>query len=500
MLSRCFVSRKVFQARNAQVFLRSISTKTMSFEKETYAGNIWDDSTDVLDPVLGNLTKKEKNRQKQGLVLIASENFTSRAVCEMLGSCLSNKYSEGYPGARYYAGNEFIDQIEILCQERALEVFGLSPEQWGVNVQPLSGTPANFAIYTALIGPHGRVMGLGLSDGGHLSHGFYSPAKKVSATSLFFEAFPYRVNTETGLIDYDQLEQNAKLFRPDIIVAGISCYPRNLDYARFRKIADSVGAYLLADMSHVSGLVAGGVAPSPFGYADVVMTTTHKSLRGPRGAMIFYRKGVRSVTAKGEEVKYDIENPINWAVFPGLQGGPHNNVIAGIAVTLKQCMTTQFVDYAKQIVANSKALANRLTELGYTLVTGGTDTHLILVDLRNNKLEGSRIETVLDLALIACNKNTCPGDQTPFKPSGIRLGTPALTTRGFKEADFVKVADFIHEAIEIFKKHEHKCGKLIKDFKHFIATDEEFLADIKKVAEKVEAFTANFPIPGTDVY
>ncbi|CAD5215459.1 unnamed protein product [Bursaphelenchus xylophilus] len=502
------ISRSFLRSCNghAQVVVRMASNVTVKVplipvERTSYSGkSLTKDPISEVDPDIWNLIKKEKSRQKRGLELIASENFTSKAVSDALGSCLSNKYSEGYPGARYYAGNEYIDQVELLCQERALKVFGLDPSKWGVNVQPLSGSPANFAVYTALIGPHGRIMGLELSDGGHLSHGFFSPAKKVSATSLFFESMPYKVNRETGLIDYDKLEENAALFRPQIIVAGISCYARYLDYARFRKIADSTGAYLLADMSHISGLVAGGVAPSPFEYADVVMTTTHKSLRGPRGALIFYRKGVRKVTPKGEEIKYDIENSINWAVFPGLQGGPHNHTIAGIAVALKQCETKEFVEYSKQVAANAQALANKLIKLGYKLVTDGTDTHLVLVDLRANNLEGSRIETVLDLALIACNKNTCPGDQTPFRPGGIRLGTPALTSRGFKEADFEKVAEFIHDSIEVYKKHEHRCGKLIKDFKHFVETDQEFLKDIKEVARNVEKFTANFDIPGNDTY
>ena len=277
------------------------------------------------DPEMHELIKSEKQRQLRGLELIASENFTSRAVLETLGSCLTNKYSEGYPGVRYYGGNEIIDKIELLTQKRALETFDCDPAKWGVNVQTLSGCPANFAVYTALLGPHGRFMGLNLPDGGHLSHGFYTPAKKISATSMFFENLPYSINVETGLIDYDQLHHNAKLFRPHIIVAGTSCYSRNLDYKRFREICDDVGAILMADMAHISGLVAAKAVPTPFDYADIVTTTTHKSLRGPRAALVFFRKGVKETDKSGKEIMYDYERKINEAVFPGLQGGPHNN-------------------------------------------------------------------------------------------------------------------------------------------------------------------------------
>ncbi|KAI6179213.1 Serine hydroxymethyltransferase [Aphelenchoides besseyi] len=473
-----------------------VHTPLIDVQRAKYEGkSLIRDHISEVDSEVWNLIKKEKARQKRGLELIASENFTSKAVCDALGSCLINKYSEGYPGARYYAGNEYIDQIELLCQKRALEVYGLDPEKWGVNVQPLSGSPANFAIYTALVGPHGRIMGLDLADGGHLSHGFFSPAKKVSATSLFFESFPYKVDIKTGLINYDALEENASLFRPELIVAGISCYARWLDYARFRKVADKVGAVLLADMSHISGLVAGGVAPSPFEYADVVMTTTHKSLRGPRGALIFYRKGVRKTTPKRRT------SDINWAVFPGLQGGPHNHTIGGIAVALKQCQTIEYREYAEQILKNAQALAGQLIKLGYTLTTNGTDCHLVLVDLRPNNLEGLRIETVLDMALIACNKNTCPGDKSPFRPGGIRLGTPALTSRGFKEDDFVEVANFIHKAIEIYRKHESRVpGTTIKAWKDFAASDKEMRSELEGLGHEVEKFASQFEVAGNEDY
>ncbi|CEF65492.1 Serine hydroxymethyltransferase, cytosolic [Strongyloides ratti] len=476
-----------------------VFTPLIPVERYHYEGqNMLKDSIKIVDEEAFEIMKNEKKRQRRGLELIASENFTTKSVYDALGSAMSNKYSEGYPGARYYGGNEFIDKMEILCQTRALKVFGCDPEKWGVNVQALSGAPANLAVYTGLLQPNERIMGLDLPDGGHLSHGFYTPAKKVSATSSFFQSLPYKVNPKTGLIDYDRLEENALLFRPKIIVAGISCYARHLDYPRFRKICDKVGAYLMADMAHISGLVAAGLIPSPFEYADIVTTTTHKSLRGPRGALIFYRKGIRSVNAKGVEVMYDIGPKIDSAVFPGLQGGPHNHTIAGIAVALKQCLSQEFVDYSKQVIKNSKALANRLMELGYDLVTGGTDNHLCLVDLRPKNLEGARIETILDMAHIACNKNTCPGDQSAFRPGGIRLGTPALTSRGFNEEDFIVVANLIDEAIKVYIKYQSVAGKTMKDFKEFISTNEDFKNDITNVANKVENFTEKFDIPGND--
>ncbi|VBB28958.1 unnamed protein product [Acanthocheilonema viteae] len=464
-----------------------------------YSGrNMLKDSVSIVDPEAYQIMRKEKERQKRGLELIASENFTSKAVHDALGSSMSNKYSEGYPGVRYYGGNEFIDQMETLCQSRALRVFGLNDKKWGVNVQALSGSPANLAVYMGLIEPNGRIMGLDLPDGGHLTHGFFTPRRKVSSTSLFFQSMPYKADPKTGYIDYNQLEYTALLFRPNIIIAGTSCYSRLLDYSRFREIADKCGAYLLADMAHIAGLVAANVIPSPFEYADVITTTTHKSLRGPRGALIFYRKGLKKITPKGEKIMYDLERRIDSAVFPGLQGGPHNHTVAGIAVALHQCLAEDFVEYSKQVLANSQALANRLMELGYTLVTGGTDTHLCLVDLRPKGLDGEKVEHVLNLAHIICNRNTCPGDQSALHPSGIRLGTPALTTRGMKENDFVKVADFIHEGVEILIKYQSQVGKTLKDLIAFTSSNEQFMADIDKLGEKVEQFASQFDMPGND--
>lgn len=448
-----------------------------------------------VDPELYDIIEHEKSRQHRGLELIPSENFTSASVMEAVGSIMTNKYSEGYPGARYYGGNEFIDQAEILCQQRALKAFNLDPEKWGVNVQSMSGSPSNFQVYTALLQPHDRIMALDLPHGGHLSHGYQTDTKKISAVSIYFETMPYRLDESTGLIDYDKIEESAKLFRPKLIVAGASAYSRHYDYPRMRAIADKYKTWLLADMAHISGLVAAGLVPSPFEYADVVTTTTHKSLRGPRGAMIFYRKGQKGTDKKGNPIMYNIEDKINFSVFPGLQGGPHNHTISGLACALKQAATPEFKEYQVQVLKNSQALAKGMEKRGYSLVSGGTDNHLCLVDLRPKGVDGSRVEQVLELAHIAANKNTVPGDVSALVPGGLRMGAPALTSRGFTESDFDQVAEFVDEAVKITVDIKKSLGNhKMKDFKAAVLNND--YPAIKELRAKVEAFAMTFPTIG----
>jgi glycine hydroxymethyltransferase len=406
---------------------------------------------------------------------------------EANGSCLTNKYSEGLPGARYYGGNEYIDEVENLCRKRALEAFRLSPTEWGVNVQPYSGSTANFAAYTALLKPHDRIMGLDLPSGGHLTHGYQTAKKKVSSTSIYFESMPYQVDAATGLVDYDKLESNAELFRPKLIICGASAYPREWDYARLRRIADKHGAYLMADMAHISGLVAAQEAENPFIQCDVVTTTTHKSLRGPRAGLIFFRRG-------GDYA--DLESRINQAVFPGCQGGPHNNTIAGVAVALKHVATSEFRKYARQVRLNAKKLAESLTSYGYKIVTEGTDNHIVLWDLRPQGLTGSKMEKLCDLVKITLNKNAVHGDTSALTPGGVRLGTPALTSRGFKEEDFEQVAAYLHRAVQIALLVQEKIGsKLIKDFVAAL----EGHGELEQLKKDVEEFCMQFPMPGIDV-
>ena len=441
------------------------------------------------DPELFDLIEQEKCRQWRSLELIASENFTSKAVMDCLGSALTNKYAEGLPHARYYGGNEVVDQVEELCQKRALDAYGLDAAMWGVNVQPYSGSPANFAVYTGLLKPHDRIMGLDLPSGGHLTHGFYTFSKKegtrkaVSATSIYFESLPYRVHPETGLIDYDQLERDASLFKPAMIIAGGSAYPRDYDYKRFREIADANGCLLMMDMAHVSGLIATDELDSPFGYCDIVTTTTHKSLRGPRAGMIFFRKDERG-----------FEQKINQAVFPALQGGPHVHQIAGVATQLKEVMTPEFKVYSQQVKKNAAALANKLTSLGYKMATGGTENHLVLWDLKPQGLTGSKFEKVCDAVSITLNKNCVPGDTSAITPGGVRIGSPALTTRKMVESDFEQIAQFLHEALEITVKIQEKSGPKLAAFLPLLKNN----ADIEALEKKVNNFASSFPMPGFD--
>ncbi|KAI9728379.1 MAG: Serine hydroxymethyltransferase, cytosolic [Chrysothrix sp. TS-e1954] len=450
-----------------------------------------------LDPEVAEIMRREVQRQRESILLIASENVTSRAIFDALGSPMSNKYSEGYPGARYYGGNEHIDAIELLCQKRALEAFRLDSEKWGVNVQSLSGSPANLQVYQAIMRPHERLMGLDLPHGGHLSHGYQTPTKKISAVSTYFETFPYRVNLESGIIDYETLEENALMFRPKVLVAGTSAYCREIDYERMREIADMAGCYLMVDMAHISGLVCAGVMNSPFDYADIVTTTTHKSLRGPRGAMIFFRKGVRKSDPKtGKETLYDLEGPINFSVFPGHQGGPHNHTITALAVALKQAQTPEFKQYQEQVIKNAKTLEHEFKSLGYRLVTDGTDNHMVLLDLKPKQLDGARVEAVLERVNIACNKNTTPGDKSALSPQGIRIGAPAMTSRGLGEDDFKRIAQYIDTCIKLVKKIQGELPKeanKLKDFKLKVASGE--VQEIAELKKEIATWAVTFPLP-----
>lgn len=439
------------------------------------------------DPEMYGLLNRELKRQVEGLELIASENFTSRAVLECLGSVATNKYAEGLPGGRYYGGTEVVDEIENLCRARALKAFDLDPAVWGVNVQPYSGSPANFAVYAGLLQPHDRLMGLDLPAGGHLTHGFYTAQRRVSASSVFFESLPYSLTPE-GIVDYEKLESSALLFKPKLIIAGGSAYPRDWEYTKYRTTCDKVGAYMMVDMSHYSGLVATKEHNNPFEFADIVTTTTHKSLRGPRAGMIFFRKEV----VRGKE-KINVEERINNAVFPMLQGGPHEHQIAAIATQLKEVMSPEFKQYIQQVKANSKALAAGLIKRGNDLVSNGTDNHLMLWNLRGRNITGSKMEKVLDLVHITANKNSIVGDKSAITPGGLRLGSPALTTRGFKESEFETVADFLNRACTIAcdVQNKNKEAKLAEFVKICASNDE-----IKKLAGEVHSFAKEYPFPG----
>jgi len=393
-------------------------------------------------------------------------------------------------GKRYYGGNEYIDEIESLCMQRALDLFSLDPSVWGVNVQPYSGSPANFAAYTALLQPHDRIMGLDLPSGGHLTHGFQTAKKKVSATSVYFESMPYVVDPQTGLVDYEDMEYRAKMFMPKLLIAGGSAYVREWDYARMRQIADKVGAYLMVDMAHISGLVAGGVSANPFEHADLVTSTTHKTLRGPRSGMIF--------------AKVDLMEQINAAVFPMLQGGPHNHQIGALAVALREAATPEFAEYAQNVVANANALGVGLLKRGYNLVTGGTDNHIVLWDVKSTTgLTGSKVERLLELAGITANKNSIPGDTSAINPGGVRLGSPALTSRGLGVDDFDKVAEFLHRGCQLAVKvqdvalEESTNGKvLLRVFESTLRDNDDLRRELDELKEEVESFASEFYMPG----
>ena len=406
------------------------------------------------DPDLFKMIQAEERYQKETIRLIASENYVSKAVLEASGTVFANKYSEGYPGARYYQGQVNCDDVELLAIERAKTLFGAEH----VNVQPYSGSPANLAVYFAFCKPGDTILGLNLSHGGHLTHG-----SKVSITGKWLNAVHYSLDAKTGLIDYDEVRRLALEHRPRVLVAGHSAYPRVLDFAKFRSIADEVGAILFVDMAHFAGLVAGGAHPSPVPYADVVTTTTHKTLRGPRGAMILCKE----VHAKA----------IDKAVFPGLQGGPHNATTAAIATALREALAPEFKTYAANVVKNAQVLAAALMKKGFHLVSGGTDNHLMLVDLTNKNVTGKAAAVALETAGIVLNYNTVPGEtRKASDPSGIRIGTPSVTSRGFGPAEMEKIAGWMDRALQA-------------------ADDEKALLAI---AAEVKALCSTFPVPGLD--
>lgn len=434
-----------------------------------------------IDPIISNAIDAEAKRQFEGLELIPSENYVSESVLEAMGSILTNKYSEGFAGHRYYGGNTHIDVIEQEAIDRAKALFGVEH----VNVQPYSGSPANFAVYNAVLEPGDPVSGMNLLDGGHLTHGW-----KVSATSKFFNSHPYHVKPN-GHTDFEELKRIAKEFKPKLIWCGATAYPRAIEFAQFAEIADSIGAYLVADISHISGLVAAGVHESPVPYVHIVTTTTHKTLRGPRGAMIM-------VTKKGLKKDPELASKIDKAIFPGLQGGPHNHTTAAIAVALKEAATPEFKEYAAQIVKNTKTLEQEFSKAGIKMVSGGSDNHLLLLDLSANGTLGSQLEYAMDVAHMTANKNTIPAElSSPYYPSGLRLGTPALTTRGFKEKDMVHVADWIVRVIHHIE--DDALPSVQSERAGFIkAIKAKYDADpfLKKIGEEIKSYTKAFPIPG----
>ena len=412
-----------------------------------------------VDAEIAKLIAEENQREHETMRLIASENYASRAVQEATGSCLTNKYSEGYAKKRYYEGQQVIDQVEELAIARLKKLFGGPDPELHVNVQPYSGSPANLAVYMAFCSPGDTIMGLGLPAGGHLTHGH-----TVSITGKFFKSVPYGVRKEDHRIDMDEVRKLAKEHKPKLLWAGTTAYPRTLDFAAFRSIADEVGAIFAADIAHIAGLVCGGAHPSPIGIADVVTSTTHKTFRGPRGGMIFCKKQHAAA--------------IDKAVFPGLQGGPHNHTTAGIAVAAQEALAPSFKDYAKNVVENAKELASALVEKGFAVTTGGTDNHLMLVDLTSKKIPGKPAAQALDRAGIVANYNAVPFDpRKPFDPSGLRIGTPSVTSRGMGKSEMKTLAGWIDRVVSN-------------------ATDEGLIA---KVAGEVRDLCAKFPAPGLRV-
>lgn len=501
--SLCFKRRRESDSLTSNKRDASSSSNGLDVEERRSLVKTWGNQPlSAADSEIFEIMEKEKERQFKGIELIASENFVCRAVMEALGSHLTNKYSEGMPAARYYGGNQYIDEIELLCCKRALEAFGLDSESWGVNVQPYSCTSANFAVYTGFLLPGDRIMGLDTPSGGNTSHGYYTPhGRKVSGASIFFESLPYKVNPQTGYIDFDKLEERALDFRPKILICGGSSYPREWGYARLRHIADKCGAVLMCDMAQISGLVAAKECLNPFVYCDIVTSTTHKSLRGPRGGIIFYRKGTKPRKrgihlGQGDESdQYDFEEKINFAVFPSLQGGPHNNHIAALAIAFKQVATPEYKAYMQQVKKNAQYLAAALLRRKCRLVTGGTDNHLLLWDLRPLGLTGKAYEKVCELCHITVNKIAIFGENGTITPGGVRIGTPAMTSRGCLESDFETIADFLLKAAHIACMVLREHGKLQKAFMNGLQTKKEIL----ELQKQVENFATQFAMPGFDM-
>ena len=433
------------------------------------------------DPQIYNLIKEEERRQKDVLEMIASENYASQAVMEAVGTVLTNKYSEGFPKKRYYQGNENIDSIEQLAQERAMKLFGVPY----VNVQALSGSPANSAVYFALLQNGEKLMGLSLTSGGHITHGH-----KLGLSGRLFNFAHYSLGSD-GFLDYDQVEKEVMREKPRLLICGYTAFPRVIDFKRFGQIAKKAGAWLMADISHITGLIVAGAHPSPVPYADIITTTTHKTLRGPRGALIM-------VTDNGLKKDPDLPKKIETAIIPGLQGGPHDNQTAAIAVALKEASTPAFKKYGQQIVKNARELAERLADEEFEMVSGGTENHLILIDLRNKRVNGRIAAIALEAAGIVVNYNGVPGDtMPPLFASGIRIGTPAITTRGLKEKEMAKVAKWYARAIaevagmELPVDDKEKRSELMKKYRDQIGKNRK----LKQIAKEVKLFCTKFPVP-----
>ncbi|OGM60991.1 hypothetical protein A3A75_01910 [Candidatus Woesebacteria bacterium RIFCSPLOWO2_01_FULL_39_10] len=436
-----------------------------------------------------DLIKKEEARQRETLMMIPSENYTYPEVRRAVGSILMHKYAEGDPGRRYYQGNEFVDQVESLCEDRALVAFGLSKDKWQANVQPHSGCEANLAVYNAFLEIGDKIMSMFLPDGGHLSHGWHLPAqagvddKKITLVSKIYDVHFYHVDPKTQVFNYEKIAKLAKSIKPKLIITGGTAYTRDINYKKMSQIAKSVGALYMADIAHEAGLIAAGVMNSPFPYADIVTFTTHKTLRGPRGAVIIVRK--------------DMGEKIDRSIIPGLQGGPHLHSIAGIAIALKNTQTAVFKKYAKQVIKNAKILAQELVKKGYDVVSGGTDKHLVLIDLRSKGTNGWVVAWGLEIAGIIANRNTVPNDSgSPFYPSGLRIGTPAITTRGMKEKEIKIIAGWVSKVIEHVKDFKMPSDpkarqSFLKAYREKIDKDEFLLG----IADEVKTLCQKFPVP-----